>query len=111
MLCAGIPWQKNSFRDPFESVDDYNEFHNLKLLSRAIICPTPEMALLVLQRLVLKLQTWEEDAAATWFQTYWCGPPRTWTIGDAGVGHAAHNNGAESNLPSIISAVCDQQEN
>jgi hypothetical protein len=27
-------------------------------------------------------------------------------MGDAGVGHAAHNNGVEVNLPSFISAVC-----
>ncbi len=102
-MCTGIPWQKNIFRKQFDSAEKHHEFH--KLLSRTIICPTPEVARLVQHHLVLHLKNWGEVAAATWFETYWCGSRGTWT-GDAGVGHVAHNNGVEGNGPAFIFAVC-----
>jgi hypothetical protein len=103
-VCTGIPWQKKTFRDQFDSAEKYHKFH--KLLSPTIICPSPEVARLVQHHLVLQLKKWGEDAAATWFETYWCGPRGTRTMGDAGVGSVAHNNGVEGNWPSFILAVC-----
>jgi hypothetical protein len=95
LVCTGIPWQKKTFREQFDSAEKHHEFH--KFLSRTIICPTPEVARLVQQHLVQQLKNWGEDAAATWFETYWCESRGTWTMGDAGVGHVAHNNGVEGN--------------
>jgi hypothetical protein len=104
LVCTGIPWQRKSFREQFDSAEKHHEFH--QLLSRAILCPTPDVARLVQHHLVLLLKSWGEDAAASWFETYWCGSRGTWTIGDAGVGHVAHNNGVEGNWPAFIMAVC-----
>ena len=56
--------------------------------------------------LVVQLLTWGERGAAAWFERYWCGERGTWTIGDAGIGHAAHNNGVESTWPRFTLAVC-----
>ena len=56
--------------------------------------------------MVQELRDWGEDGAAVWFERYWCGERGTWTIGDAGVGHVAHNNGVEGRWPKFSLAVC-----
>jgi hypothetical protein len=56
--------------------------------------------------MVRHLQELGEEQAAHWFRTYWCGERGTWTIGDASVGHCAHNNGVEGHWPGFTSAVC-----
>ncbi len=43
--------------------------------------------------------------ADAWFTRYWSGERGTWTIGDAGVGHVAHNNGVESRWPKFSQAI------
>ncbi len=53
-----------------------------------------------------QLRSWDEYGAADWFQTFWCGEHGTWTMGDSGIGHTAHNNGVEGNRPHFTQAVC-----
>ena len=100
---TGIAWQKRSFRDQFLNQEYYQKFH--ELLSRATSCPTPEVARVVQAALIAQLREWNENKAAAWFEKYWCGKRSTWTIGDAGVGQAAHNNGVESTWPKFTQAV------
>ncbi len=76
------------------------------MISRATACPTPEVSTLVQATMVKQLREWEEKRAAKLFEKYWCGERGTWTIGDAGVGHVAHNNGIEGRWPAFTNAVC-----
>ena len=64
------------------------------------------MARVVQSALVAQLIEWGEKVAAQWYEQYWCGDRGTYTIGDAGIGHAAHNNGVESTWPKFSLAVC-----
>ncbi len=54
----------------------------------------------ILCRIPCALQKMGEDAAAYRFKAG--GPRGTWTIKDTGVGHAAHNNGLDANLPHLF---------
>ena len=75
-------------------------------LQHALLRKSHRLARVVQSFMVRHLQELGEEQAAHWFRTYWCGERGTWTIGDAGVGHCAHNNGVEGHWPGFTSAVC-----
>jgi hypothetical protein len=94
-LVAGIARKQSQYRDQFDSVEHYENFH--KWLTRAAKYPFSQTADALQGQIVVYLEDRSEARAARWFTEYMTGELEgRWMLAHSTIGAAPNNMGNES---------------